>query len=286
MIETSAFKLRSLDVNDHSALAEFLRADIKLHRHLDWRLPIEWLGRQPFWAMERSGKIQAALAILDDPPGIHWVRLFAVDPALNVGHAWDELFEKVYEEISSIKAPAPAALAYQDWFRRLLVEKGWEEFQQVIMMKWHKQRLEAIELENDYSLRNMTKTDVNEVSRVDQLAFEPHWQQSQDAAQLAYQQSSYATVVEYKGQVIGYQTSTAASLNVHLARLAVLPQYRRKGIASAMVTDMLLHFRKPWIREITLNTQNDNQPSLKLYEKLGFERTGEDYPILIYKSNK
>ena len=69
--------LRSLGQQDHSLLVDFLQGDTRIHRHLDWRPPIEWLGTHPFWSVEKGGKMQSVLAIPDDPQGVFWVRLFA-----------------------------------------------------------------------------------------------------------------------------------------------------------------------------------------------------------------
>jgi RimJ/RimL family protein N-acetyltransferase len=34
---------------------------------------------------------------------------------------------------------------------------------------------------------------------------------------------------------------------------------------------------------ITVNTQSNNTASLALYEKIGFHRAGEQYPVYIYR---
>jgi ribosomal protein S18 acetylase RimI-like enzyme len=89
-------------------------------------------------------------------------------------------------------------------------------------------------------------------------------------------------VVEFENKVVGYQISTASSFNAHLARLAVYPDFRHKRIGRTLVQDMLQYFHQPWIHEITVNTQEDNFPSQKLYQSLGFQKTGESYPIFTF----
>jgi RimJ/RimL family protein N-acetyltransferase len=46
---------------------------------------------------------------------------------------------------------------------------------------------------------------------------------------------------------------------------------------------MLLQFRRRSAQRITVNTQKDNPASLQLYEKVGFYRTGEEYPLYVYR---
>ncbi len=274
--------LRSLERRDYSQLVDFLQSNARIHRHLDWRPPIDWLGTHPFWSMEKDGKMQGVIAIPDDPPGVFWVRLFAYREDLDATRLWKILFEKAWEEIHHQGTHLVAALAYEDWFHQLLKSNGWVEYQRVVLLKYTQRAREPLDLSRDYLLRPMLNTDLEKVAEIDQICFEPLWQQSQDAIRRAYEQSAYSTVVEFHNEAIGYQVSTTASYNAHLARLAVLPEHRGKQIGSALVLDMLYKFNQPLIREITVNTQQDNENSQKLYLKLGFEKTGESFPIFVY----
>ena len=276
------FSLRPLGLKHHPELAEFLRGDTRIHRHLDWRPPIEWLGSRPFWAAEKHGKMQAVLAIPDDPPGVFWVRLFAYQGELDAAPLWKALFEKSWEEIQNHKTHIIGALAYEVWFGRLLKANGWVEYQRVVILKFSGRSDEMLDLNVDYLLRPMLPTDLSKVAEIDRVCFEPLWQQSADATRRAYEQSSYSTVVEFNNEVIAYQFSTTASFTAHLARLAVLPAQRGKRIGSALVQDMLHKFNQPLVREITVNTQQDNEGSQKLYLGLGFEKTGDSFPIFVH----
>lgn len=263
-------------------MVDFLQGDTRIHRHLDWRPPIDWLGTHPFWSAEKGGKIQGVLASPDDPPGVFWVRLFAHQQKVDANSLWKILFEKAWDEIQSQEMHLLAALAYNEWFGQLLKANGWVEYQRVVLLKYGGRASEPHDLSKDYLLRPMVNTDLTKVAEIDQICFEPLWQQSADSTRRAYEQSSYSTVVEFQDEVIGYQFSTTAATNAHLARLAVLPQHRGKKIGTTLVEDMTYRFHRPLIREITVNTQQDNENSQKLYLKLGFERTGESFPILVY----
>ena len=274
--------LRPLDQQDHSRLVAFLQGDTRIHRHLDWRPPIDWLGTHPFWSLEKGGKMQSVIAIPDDPPGIFWVRLFAYREGLDASPLWKTLFEKAWEEIQNQETHIIGALAYEKWFGQLLKANGWVEYQRVVLLKFSGRAREPLNLSGDYLLRPMFTTDLLKVVEIDQICFEPLWQQSPDATRRAYEQSSYTTVVEFHNEVIGYQFSTTASFNAHLARLAVLPEHRGKQIGSTLVQDMLYRFNQPLIKEITVNTQQDNENSQKLYLRLEFEKTGDSFPIFVY----
>jgi len=276
------YNLRSLDKKDYGELAQFLQGNIHLHRHLDWHPPIEWLGKTPFEALEQDGKIQAVLAMPDDPPGAFWVRLFASLKETDYRSVWNTLFSNSRKQISSSYKTIFAALAYEDWFIQLLTTEGWLEHQRVILLKWHPQRIELMNLPEPFMLRPMTNADLEAIAHLDQNAFDLLWQQSLSAIHHAFLQTSYSTVVELENRIIGYQMSTSSSFSAHLARLAVLPEMQGRGIGSTLVKDMLNHFRKPWVHEVSVNTQQDNFGSLKLYEKIGFIKTGDGFPVFVH----
>ncbi len=278
----SGMRLRSLGKNDFSQLVEFLQQDILIHRHLDWRPPAEWLGEKPFLAAEENGKIQAVLAMPDDPPGIFWVRLFALREKRYFQPVWKLLLAEGLQQMAGKNQQPLAALAYSDWFKQLLNSNHWEERQRVVLLKFRGRGREIPDLDDDYLLRPMVSSDIARVANIDRVCFEPLWQQSEDAIRRAYTQTSYASVMEFRGEIIGYQMTTTSAANAHLARLAVFPHYQGTGVGTALVMDMVQRMKQALMREVTVNTQQDNPNSIRLYQKLGFELTGESFPILIY----
>ena len=279
---TSGMQMRSLGKNDFSLLIDFLQQDILIHRHLDWRPPVEWLGEKPFLAAETNGKIQGILAMPDDPPGIFWVRLFALREKRNIQPIWEFLLSEGLQQMSGKNHQPLAALAYSDWFKQLLNSSHWVERQRVVLLKYKGRRGEIPDLDDSHLLRPMVSSDIPRVAEIDQACFEPLWQQSGDAIRRAYTQISYASVMEFCSEIIGFQMTTTTAANAHLARLAVLPQYQGTGVGTALVMDMIQRVKQALMREITVNTQQDNPNSIRLYQKLGFELTGESFPILIY----
>jgi ribosomal protein S18 acetylase RimI-like enzyme len=115
------------------------------------------------------------------------------------------------------------------------------------------------------------------------LAFKPLWQNSLDALILAFQKASIATVAVLNEKIVGYQISTSTPINTHLARLAVDPACQRQNIGYELVRDMLATSVKINSWQVSVNTQNDNEASLALYETLGFSKTGETFPVYVYQ---
>jgi len=60
----------------------------------------------------------------------------------------------------------------------------------------------------------------------------------------------------------------------HIWTVEVLPPYRRKGIAMKLLTELEERLRARGATECYLEVRTDNEPAIRLYEKLGYEKVG------------
>lgn len=277
--------IRRATEEDRQKLAMLVHFEVYVHRHLDWRPPLDWLGYQPYLIAEKDDKIVAALACPPDPPNVSWLRLFAVSSQISLERAWQILWpvaRSVCLEMNSIERIAVIPL--QRWFRAVLQTSDFSLTHRVVMLNWEHRRDEVVSepVTGDIVVRQMNMDDLPIVHAVDSVAFRHEWKNSQSSLELAYRQATIATVAELDGELVGYQISTASPVGGHLARLAVLPGFQRKGIGSALVRDVLWQFERRGAERVTVNTQEDNAASLALYQKAGFVLTGESYPVFQY----
>jgi len=276
--------IRPVLENDRSALASLIHFERHIHRHLDWRTPLEWMNSAPFLVAEHDGTIAAALACPPDPPRVAWLRLFVVSTSLPVLTAWKELFHATLEHFDHMAVPPLlAAIPISHWFRNLLEASQFVKTDRVVVLLWSDTHLPDEKPVSDVCIRPMALEDLHNVEQVDHLAFELIWQNSAVALAAGFRQAAVATVAERQGKIIGYQISTAASIGGHLARLAVLPEDQGHGVGYLLVQDMLAQFVRLGIKSITVNTQVSNPFSLMLYQRAGFDRTGEEYPVYQYQ---
>lgn len=277
--------IRSAQPADYDALDDFLKKNLIIHRHLDWRQPLDWIGHLPFLVMEKDGVIQSVLICPSDIEGTYWIRLFAVTFTSPVESIFIALFARALEEINSISNGALiASIAYQLWMKNLLENNGWKICQEVVQLRWNRKVSGYLLSENPpgFQIREMVASDIPVVASIDQSCFDKLWQHSEDAIERAFDQAAFSTVAVLHGRIIGYQISTSLKNHAHIARLAVLPEFQRQHIGQHLIGDVLEHFKRPWTREITVNTQKDNLKSLGLYHKLGFEATNDGFPIYQY----
>jgi ribosomal protein S18 acetylase RimI-like enzyme len=277
---------RPVEKGDKQRLANLIHFEPKVHRHLDWRAPLDWIGYQPFILIERGTQIQAALACPPDPPGIAWIHLFAVASDIDPSQAWKTLWPTAQEILYQGGCKTIVAISLQDWFRRILLGSGFQLINQVIMLEWKRvtipQRIESPAL----IIRPLEIQDMPILEALDHAAFGPIWHNSSDSLEFAFHQAAIATVAEVDGEIVAYQISTATQMGGHLARLATRPDFQRLGIGTTLLQDLLNEFVRRGALRITVNTQQDNKASISLYEKAGFVRTGESYPVYQYNNQQ
>jgi ribosomal protein S18 acetylase RimI-like enzyme len=276
--------VRPADPSDHQQLSNLIFFESRLHRHLDWRSPLEWLGDPFYWALEEGGQIIAALACPTERAGIAWVRLFVYTGHWSAENAWNMLWSSAREEIGRAGGAKVAAIAIPPWFQNILSSSGFENRQQIVMLEWRGfagQPVGAHE-SRGIGIRKMTAEDLPEVEKTDSASFDPLWQNPLESLRKAFAQALYATVAENERGIIGYQLSTGSGQRAHLARLAVHPAIQGKGAGRALLSDLFAFITYAGISRLSVNTQSDNQASLSLYQRMGFVRTSEQYPVYTF----
>jgi len=281
MINVS-LQVRRAVPQDHQQIAGLLFHEANLHRHLDWRPPLDWLGQPNYWVLEEHGRIVAALASPEDPPGVSWIRLFGHLPHLSSFDAWDPLWNAARSDMASSHAQV-AAIAVKSWFQKLLLSSGFHIKQFIILLELRHERFHSFFPPADTVIRDMNLEDLPAVSQLDRDAFGGFWHNSLDSLQRAYSQAAYASVAENASGLVAYQISTGNVFGSHLARLAVRADVRGLGMGSAMVSDLIHRLGPHHLARLSVNTQSDNAASLSLYEKMGFTRTGEQFPVLVHQ---
>jgi len=274
-------QVRPADLKDHQRLSNLIFFETRSHRHLDWRAPLEWLGDKYYWMVENGTQITAALACPEETKGIAWVRLFVHSGVWSAENAWTLLWDSAKQDIAQAGGAKVAAIVQHVWFRDVLVWARFENRQNIVMLEWLYQPWASREAKG-VRIRKMTMADLPSVENVDGVAFDPLWHNSQETLRLALTQSLFATVAEDEQGIIGYQITTGTNSRAHLARLAVHRSAQGRGVGSAILADLFARLRQKGYGKLSVNTQSDNDISLKLYKKMGFLRTGEAYPVYTF----
>ncbi|MGE5464099.1 MAG: N-acetyltransferase family protein, partial [Syntrophothermus sp.] len=244
--------------------------------------PLEWLGDPFYWALEEGRQITAALACPTEVDGIAWVRLFLYTGRWSPEDAWSRIWPTARETIGRAGGATVAAIVMQPWFQKVLEENNFENRQQIVMLEWRYRPWTSSKADG-VRIRRMTEADIPAIETTDHAAFTPLWHNSLDTLQRAFSQSLYATVAETERGVIGYQLTTGHGQRAHLARLAVHPAMQGQGVGRALLSDLYAYLMRIGTIRLSVNTQSDNNVSLSLYKSMGFNRTGEEYPVYTFE---
>jgi ribosomal protein S18 acetylase RimI-like enzyme len=275
---TTNYQIRPALAQDQQEIANMMFFERHVHRHLDWQHPTEWLGSPFYWVLERNARIMAVLACPQDRKDTTWLRLFTHLDSIPTEEAWQILWENAKKEIKV------AAISLKIWMQELLQKSGFVNDEQIVMLSWTEKTPLPRKSPEGIIIREMKKDDLAKVLIVDTDAFTSLWQNPLSALEQAYARAITATVAETNaGRIIGYQITTTSPFGAHLARLAVHSEGQRRGIASALISDLTEKLLAKEIAQLSVNTQSTNKRSLAFYKKNGFKHTEEEYPLYSFQ---
>jgi len=270
--------IRPVAPNDRAVIDGLMATAHWRHTHLDWFDACDLVGLQPFLLALQGSRPTACLGCPPDPPGVAWIRVFAGTSGLSAVEAWQALWPPACSSAIELGAETAAALTTERWMASLLEESGFTESNRVVFLE-HRGRASEPAIPAGARFRAYRPSDLSAVHEVDRLAFDGLWLYSLPVLMAGLEQAASVTILEAEGCIAGYQLSTASALGAHLARLAVRPELRGRGFGRALVGHLLHEFGRQGLDRVSVNTQEDNAPSLQLYRRLGFRDTGQSYPV-------
>ena len=81
-------------------------------------------------------------------------------------------------------------------------------------------------------------------------------------------------VAEVDEEVAGYIGMYIVCENCYVTNVAVFPQYRRQGVATALIKMAMLTADAMETDFISLEVRPSNEPAISLYQSFGFEQNG------------
>ncbi len=263
--------------DDQPAIAALSRSEERVHVHLDWQSAEDWIGAQPFLVAERSKHVMGVLACPPAPPDTAWVRVFALYGNTSPEEVWQLLWPQAREALEAMGAEQVAGLSLDDWIDPLYLSSGFKQTHSVVVLA--RPADAAPRVASPARIRLAVSAEHETIVAVDSAAFKPPWQISAAIAHRAMALACWLTVAEIDGQIAGYQLTTPTPGGVHLARLAVLPEWQGRGVGAALVAEMIEACRRQGAHEFTVNTQDTNAASLAVYKRLGYRLNGTCYPV-------
>lgn len=120
----------------------------------------------------------------------------------------------------------------------------------------------------------MNLSHVPQVAELEKLCFSDPWSEKSVASELENELAHWLVAVE-GDRVAGYVGSQTVCGETDMMNVAVHPDFRRQGIAEALVKGLVANLKEMGSRCLTLEVRASNIPAQKLYEKLGFAQVGK-----------
>lgn len=122
-------------------------------------------------------------------------------------------------------------------------------------------------------IRTMQESDISRVAEIERYCFSTPWTEAMLLEELSAERSFYC-VAETDGMIVGYMGFYRVADEGNITNIAVLPDYRRRGIARALLSTFIELAEKEELAFLTLEVRKSNEAAIRLYESFGFERVG------------
>ena len=122
-------------------------------------------------------------------------------------------------------------------------------------------------------IESMTSAHVSQIAELEKLCFSDPWSEKSIETELTCRLSAWLVALEGE-QVVGYVGSQTVIDESDMMNIAVHPDFRRRGIAEALVAALEAALRQRGSRALTLEVRDSNVAAITLYEKLGFSQVG------------
>lgn len=122
-------------------------------------------------------------------------------------------------------------------------------------------------------IRKMTKDDIDSVLAIENACFSDPWTYGMFLNELSQDITEYRVAVADE-KIVGYMGMYQTLDEGNVTNVAVLEEYRRRGIANALIAEFVKLAQERELAFLTLEVRKTNLGAIKLYEQNGFVNVG------------
>ncbi len=196
-----------------------------------------------------------------------------------VDAAWQVLWPAAEHYLAGQQVQSVHYVGEAPWLLDILVRHGFHQATTLVSYEKIQDSSPLAAGPGNVLVRPARPGEIDAVAAIDAACFPLLWRYPRPMLD-ALLPAAHLTAAELDRRLVGYQLSTQEGTEGQIVRLAVLPEYRRRGVASRLLAEALNTFRRRRVRRLSLNTQSDNLAAKMLYERFGFRRTGDELPVL------
>ena len=131
-------------------------------------------------------------------------------------------------------------------------------------------------METAWIVEPLTKSEeIDDILAIEQASFTNPWTREMYVAELKNQGVSFFFLARDKNRrIVGFCSFWRVLDELHINNLAVLPEFRRSGIATALLRRVLAEAVRLGTRRTMLEVRRSNVPAQELYQRFGFTVSG------------
>ena len=126
----------------------------------------------------------------------------------------------------------------------------------------------------EYIISDVAAAHIPQIEALERECFSMPWTAELLQSQLKDAQHEFIAAVTSDGSVLGYVGMMYVLDEGYISNVAVSPDYRRQGIADALIARLCTICETLGLSFVTLEVRAGNAPAIALYKKHGFERVG------------
>jgi len=123
-------------------------------------------------------------------------------------------------------------------------------------------------------IRDLKSEDLDQIAELEKICFSLPWSKESFANELLNQWAYYQCAIA-DNKLVGYMGLWKIIDEGHITNVAVMPEYRKNGIASLMISKMIEICKCSEITSMTLEVRESNLEARNLYERFGFIAMGK-----------
>lgn len=119
--------------------------------------------------------------------------------------------------------------------------------------------------------------DLQKCADIHANSFTSNWRDGELAQMLLQKNTQFlvAKLENKSSRIAGFLVYRSSAKETEVLTIATDPEFRQFGAGTCMMEQMIRDCLSDRIEEIFLEVEASNQPALRLYRKLGFEKVGE-----------
>lgn len=124
-------------------------------------------------------------------------------------------------------------------------------------------------------ITEMKRENIPQAALIEERTFSMPWSQKAFEESMTHDYMVFLMAYdEETKQMIGYIGMYTSFGDADITNIAVLPEYRGKGIGSKLIDAIFSKAREKHITHIRLEVRQSNEQAIKLYERKGFAKIG------------